>query len=91
MKGILIDRETGDLLVRDRSMVIGDTEAQTVETVLVANRGEFKESPLIGGELTKQLSGGIDVMWPGEIKKMLKACGVSCERVKVENGEITIE
>ena len=91
MKGILIDRGTGDLLVENGQLVIDDTEAQTVETVLVANRGEFKESPLIGGELTKQLSGGIDVMWPGEVKKMLKACGVSCERVKVENGEITIE
>lgn len=91
MRGILIDSGTGDLLVENGQLVIGDTEAQTVETVLVANRGEFKESPLIGGELTKQLSGGIDVMWPGEIKKMLKACGVSCERVKVENGEITIE
>lgn len=91
MRGILIDSETGDLLVEQGGLVIGDTEAQTVETVLVANRGEFKESPLIGGELTKQLSGGIDVMWPGEVKKMLKACGVSCERVKVENGEITIE
>ena len=91
MKGILIDIETGDLLVEDGSMVIGDTEAQTVEVVLTANRGEFKESPLIGGEIVKQLSGGIDVMWPGEVKRMLSACGVDCERVRYENGEIIIE
>lgn len=91
MKGILIDRETGDLLVRDRSMVIGDTEAQTVETVLVANRGEFKESPLIGGEAMQMLGGVVDVMWPGRVKKMLRACGVECERVKVDNGEVIIE
>lgn len=91
MKGILIDSGTGDLLVDHGGLVIGDTEAQTVETVLVANRGEFKESPLIGGEVMKQLGGGIDVMWPSRVKKQLKACGVACEELKMENGELTIK
>lgn len=91
MIGILIDRESGDVLVENGSLAIGDIEGQVVETVLVANRGELKESPLIGGEVRKHLSGGIDVMWPGEVKKMLRACGVECEQVKNENGEITIE
>ena len=91
MKGILIDSETGDLLVENGGLVVGDTEAQTVEAVLVANRGEFKESPLIGGEAMQMLGGVVDVMWPGRVKKMLRACGVECERVKVDNGEVIIE
>ena len=91
MKGILIDSETGDLLVENGGLVVGDTEAQTVEAVLVANRGEFKESPLIGGETMQMLGGVVDVMWPGRVKKMLRACGVECERVKVDNGEVIIE
>ena len=91
MKGILIDGGTGDLLVENGGLVISDTEAQTVEAVLVANRGEFKESPLIGGEVMKQLGGGIDVMWPGEVHDMLQACGVDCEEVRMENGELTIK
>lgn len=91
MKGILIDSGTGDLLVENGGLVIGDTEAQTVEAVLTANRGEFKESPLIGGEAMQMLGGSVDVMWPGRVKKMLKACGVECERVKVDNGEVIIE
>lgn len=91
MKGILIDGGTGDLLVKNGRLVIGDTEAQTVEAVLVANRGEIKESPLIGGEVMQMLGGVVDVMWPGKVKKMLKACGVECERVKVDNGEVIIE
>ncbi len=91
MKGILIDSETGDLLVENGGLAIGDTEAQTVEVVLTANRGEFKESPLIGGEAMQMLGGVVDVMWPGRVKKMLKACGVECERVKVDNGEVIIE
>lgn len=91
MKGILIDSETGDLLVENGGLVVGDTETQTVEAVLVANRGEFKESPLIGGEAMQMLGGVVDVMWPGRVKKMLRACGVECERVKVDNGEVIIE
>lgn len=91
MKGILIDSETGDLLVENGGLVVGDTEAQTVEAVLVANRGDFKESPLIGGEAMQMLGGVVDVMWPGRVKKMLRACGVECERVKVDNGEVIIE
>lgn len=91
MKGILIDSGTGDLLVENGGLVIGDTEAQTVEAVLTANRGEFKESPLIGGEAMQMLGGVVDVMWSGRVKKMLKACGVECERVKVDNGEVIIE
>lgn len=91
MKGILIDGGTGDLLVENSRLVIGDTEAQTVETVLVANRGEFKESPLIGGEVMQMLGGVVDVMWPSRVKKMLKACGVDCSRMKVDNNEIIIE
>lgn len=90
MKGLLIDVETGDLLLEGGHLVIGETEAQVAEAVLVANRGEWKESPLIGGEVRKQLSRCVDVMWPGKVKKMLSACGVDCKRVKVENGEITI-
>ena len=91
MKGILIDGGTGDLLVENGGLVIDDTEAQTVETVLVANRGEFKESPLIGGEVMQMQGGVVDVMWPSQTKKMLRACGVDCGRVKVDNNEIIIE
>ena len=91
MRGLLIDSGTGDLLVENGGLVIGDTEAQTVEAVLVANRGEFKESPLIGGEVMKQLSGGVDVMWPGEVRKMLRTCGVDCDEVRIDNNEIIIK
>lgn len=91
MRGILIDSETGDLLVENGGLVVGDTEAQTVEAVMMANRGEFKEFPLIGGEVMQMLGGSVDVMWPGRVKRMLRACGVDCDRVKVDNGEVIIE
>lgn len=90
MKGILIDRETGDLIVERGAVAIGATEAQTAEAVVLAMRGEFKEFPLIGGEAVRQLGGGADVMWPADVREMLQACGVECTHVGIDNGTVTI-
>lgn len=43
MNGILIDAESGDLLIERGSVVIGETDSQIAECVLVAMRGEWKE------------------------------------------------
>lgn len=89
---MLIDAESGDLLVEHGSVVIGDTDSQIVEGVLVAMRGEWKESPLIGGEVKKMLGGQVDVMWRGEVKKMLEACGLDVQKVSIsEDNIITVE
>lgn len=90
MKGILIDKETGDLLVERGAVVTGDPEAQTAEAVVRAMRGEFKEFPLIGGEAVRQLGGGVDVMWPADVREMLQACGVTCTNVALSGGTVTI-
>ncbi len=92
MNGILIDAESGDLLVQHSSVVIGDTDSQIAEGVLVSVRGQWKECPLIGGEVTKMLGGHVDVMWRGEVKKMLEACGLEVQRISVsEDNVITVE
>ncbi len=92
MTGILIDTESGDLLVERGGVVIGNTDSQIAESVLVAMRGEWKECPLIGGEVRKMLGGEPDVMWPSEVKRMLEACGLDVEKVSVsDDNVITIE
>lgn len=90
MKGILIDRETGDLLVKGGGLSIGDNESQVVEAVVMSHRGDFKEFPRIGGEIRSHLGGEADVMWPGRLLKQLRACGVECEKVTNDKGDITI-
>lgn len=88
----MTDAETGDLLVVHGGIAVGDTEIQTAEAVVVAMRGELKEHPLLGGEAGKLRGGCTDVMWPGEVRQMLRGCGVECERVVMESdGTITIE
>lgn len=92
MNGILIDVNTGDLLIEHGGVVIGDADSQIAEAVLVAMRGEWKEYPLIGGEVKKMLGGEVDVMWRGQVKKMLEACGLNVQKVSISNDDtITVE
>ncbi|MBD5231922.1 MAG: hypothetical protein HDS66_07220 [Bacteroidales bacterium] len=92
MTGILINQETGDLLVGRGGILTGDSEGQTAEAVIVAMRGEIKEHPLLGGEAGRMQGGTHDVMWAGSVRQMLRGCGVECERVSLESdGTITIE
>lgn len=92
MNGLTTDIESGDLLIEDGSAVLSESEGQTAETVLVSMRGELKEVPLVGGEARLLLSGERDVMWPGEVKKMLKSVGVEATKVSVsDDGVVTVE
>lgn len=92
MKGMLIDAVSGDLLIEQGRIAVGDTEGQTAEVVVLTMRGELKEHPLLGGEAGRMRGGQPDVMWPGEVRQMLRGCGVDCERVTMEaDGTISIE
>lgn len=92
MKGFVIDITTGDLLIERKQAAVVPCEEQVIENVLLANRGEFKEFPLIGAEVRMQLGGGKNVMWPGHTKKMIKACGVEVRKVSItEDNIITVE
>lgn len=101
MKGLVIDIDTGDLLVRKYNSGTGveacaelydNIEEQVVEHVLIAHRGEIKETPLLGGEIRRQLGGEKDVMWAPRVKNMLKASGVDVSKIIIaEDNTITVE
>lgn len=91
MKGMLIDPETGDLQVKDKRLVLGDNTEQVAECVITANRGELKEHPLIGAEISKLVNGNTDPMWCANAKQMLQACAVPVSRVTLKDNQITIE
>ncbi len=92
MKGLVINPDTGDLLVESKAASIVDSEEQVVENVLLANRGEFKELPLIGAETRLQLGGERDVLWPTRAKKMIEACGVEVRKVSItDDNTVTVE
>ncbi len=91
MTGMLIDTATGDLMVADGALVLGDNTGQVAEAILRACRGEFKEHPLLGAEAVKLQGANSDTMWPAKTRDMLHAAGVMVKQVRIENNEIILE
>ena len=89
MKGLVIDIDTGDLLV--------EPAKQNAKTGKIDTNGgivtdcEFKELPLIGAETRLQLGGERDVMWATRAKKMIKACGVEVRKISITDNTVTVE
>lgn len=99
MKGILLNEER-DLDVsirRDQLGLIssglrtGACENQVTELVLIANRGEFKEVPLIGGELDRMRNSSSDLFYAGRLKEMLAAMLIETGRIECTETGINIE
>lgn len=91
MKGVLLDKKSGDLLVEGGRSVVGDIESQSIMAVVCGMRGELKEMPLLGGEAGLLCGGSVDPFWSGRVKRMLKSVGMDWVRVKAEGERITIE
>lgn len=92
MRGIATEPNGGDLVVMAGGMVIAGTEAQTVEHVLLANRGEYKERPELGAELRKLQHGPGSRLWCGRARTMCRAAGVEVRRIEAgEDGKIRVE
>ena len=90
MIGILLN-ENNDLSVKNGTIEVGDIKAQVVELVISANKGEFKEVPLIGGEINKKIGENTDLFWRDRVKKDCKAMGVELKNVTITGSEIEIE
>ena len=81
MNGLLTESNCGDLVVDGGGWMIAATEAQIIEHVLVANRGELREFPLLGGEVRKMQHGLAGRMWTSRARRMINAAGVDVSRV----------
>ncbi len=91
MKDILTD-EDGDLLIKNGDIVIGYSDNQHQEDIILANKGEYKETPEIGVGIFQMLSDDNPMGVLIEIKKNLQYDGMNVRNVKFEeNGKITID
>jgi len=55
-KDIILD-EDNDLLFKNGDLVLGESEMQEVGLILQSNQGDFKQSPIIGSNLTTEIRG----------------------------------
>lgn len=90
MKGILIDKD-GELTVRKGALVIGECDMDIAERLIRAWQGEFKEAPLLGGNIDKLRNGIVAPFWRGEMLAQLKSQHIAVKRFNINNEEIEIE
>ncbi len=90
MTGLLIDIQTGDLLIEDGSLVVGETSHQVVEHVLRAACGEYREQPLLGAEAAKMQGGITSRLWCAKAKQMCRAAGVEVSRITYDDDNTII-
>lgn len=90
MNGMTTEPNGGDLRIAGGGSIVAGTEAQTIEHVLLANRGEYREHPLLGGEVRKMQHGTPGRMWCARARRMIQAAGVQVSRVWI-SGDKTIK
>ena len=91
MKDILTD-ENGDLLIEDGDLVIDDSDNQHQEHIILADKGDFKETPELGVGIANLLSDDDPMSILIEIKKNLEYDGVKVKNVKFdEDSKIVVD
>lgn len=80
-----------DLIIEDGDFFIGQSDDQNIEAILLAEKGQFYESPLLGYGITRRLFGPFDTLT--ERKAIREALRRDNYNVKVLNidGNVGIE
>ncbi|CAA0153108.1 hypothetical protein [Tenacibaculum maritimum] len=86
MKDLLLD-ENGDLAIVDGDFVIGESDQQNVEILLVSNKGEFKEFPLVGfGAINYIKSNVSEIEFKRDLKLQLEYIGYNNPKIDLSEG-----
>lgn len=90
MIGIILDTN-GDFALQGGRIALAEADLQTADNIIRASRGEFKEAPLVGGEVLKMLGGQPSRMWCVDVAKMMKSVGLDGASVAMNNKEIVVK
>lgn len=91
MRGILVDSQTGELIVDNKTLKIGDNRLQVAQHIIIAFQGEYKHAPLLGGNAKKMICGKSNPFWLGFVQSQLQSEGLSVRKIEFEeNNTINI-
>ena len=90
MKDILLD-EDFDLLIKDGDLVIGDSDEQHKNLLLLCSKGDFKENPDVGVGIESYLESEDPAALIREIKQQYSADGMRVNEIKIELGKLKID
>lgn len=85
MNDFLIDN-TGDLLIKDGDLVIGRSDEQQQNILLITDKGTFKENPQVGVGLQQYLEAESSDDLLSEIRKQFVADGITIDGLSTNGG-----
>lgn len=91
MEDFILDND-GDLLIQDGDMVIGYSDDQQKNILLVTDKGAYKEFPDVGVGLQNFLESednGGELM--AEIRRQFVADGISIQQLSFEQGQFLFD
>lgn len=92
MQGILLNKETFELELSNKQLSIGTTDEQNVQLILLTNKGEWKEHPVLGAGLLSFLhSNASDMQIQRQIRLQLSLDNIKPKTLQVNNKILTIE
>lgn len=86
--------QTGDVVdieVSGGEAAVGDTLMQEEFLVLVTERGEWKEHPLLGVGIGDMPCDGDTLHWKGEIMDNMERAGIRIKGVSLKDGVLEIK
>jgi len=93
-KDIIVD-QTGDLEILNGDIFVNESDSQHLEFIVTADKGQFRQFPLIGVGIRRFSSGPFDAQAIRQaIKLQLESDGYNVRKVSVSNngtGQIEID
>ena len=83
--GLQLDEMTNDLKIENGHIAIGETLPQNEFLLLVMNKGELKEDPLVGVGISDMLNDNDILGWKRKIRDGLKADGLTVEQISISS------
>lgn len=87
--GVLLDDETGDVLLHNNRMVLGNTLYQNQYLLLKTKQGACKADPLRGIGIDDMLGDeGNELYWRKKIREQYAKDGLKVKKLNISQGEI---
>ena len=84
------DKEN-DLKIENGDFVIGASDLQHVALIVLADKGHFKQHPLLGAGIIRQVNGPGNAEIKRIIQKNLQADGIITKSIVIADGKILIK
>jgi len=83
--------DNNDLIIENGDFKVGDAESQHIQDLLLSAKGEWKEHPLVGAELQRELKAREYTRAVREANIQLTADGYHINEIDITDSNITID